>query len=179
MDLFYDFLNQFVSQLQSPTLAFLIGGFLVAALGSKLSIPGPIYQFVVFLLLMKIGMKGGVEIRSAELGDMLLPAVLSVFIGLLIVLIGYFTFSRLPGVNLADGIATSGLFGAVSASTLAAAMVMLDEQGIGFEAWVPALYPFMDIPALILAIILATVHKEKGNWVQSGWSGFASRHRGL
>lgn len=92
---------------------------------------------------------------------MLLPALFSAFLGVFIVVVGYFIFSRLPGVQLADGIATSGLFGAVSASTLAAAIVMLDEQGIGFEAWVPALYPFMDIPALILAILLATIHSEK------------------
>ena len=161
MDLFFDFLRQFTSQLQSPTLSFLIGGALIAALGSKLSIPGPIYQFVVFVLLMKIGMKGGVEIREAEIGDMLLPAIFSVIIGLAIVLVGNAVFKRLPGIKRADGTATAGLFGAVSASTLAAAIVMLEEQSIDFEAWVPALYPFMDIPALILAIVLASVHREK------------------
>lgn len=101
------------------------------------------------------------EIRGANFSAMLLPALFSAFLGVFIVVVGYFIFSRLPGVQLADGIATSGLFGAVSASTLAAAIVMLDEQGIGFEAWVPALYPFMDIPALILAILLATIHSEK------------------
>jgi hypothetical protein len=161
MDLILDFLSQFISQLQSPTLSFLIGGFLVAALGSKLTIPGPIYQFVVFVLLMKIGMKGGVEIREAELAEMLVPAVFSVVIGVVIVLLGNALFKRLPGINSADGAATAGLFGAVSASTLAAAIVMLEEQGMTFEAWVPALYPFMDIPALILAIVLATVQREK------------------
>jgi len=162
MDLILDFLGQFATQLQSPTLSFLIGGALIAALGSKLTIPAPIYQFVVFMLLMKIGMKGGVEIREAQLSDMLLPAAFTIIIGLLIVWIGNAIFSRLPGVNSADGTATAGLFGAVSASTLAAAIVMLEEQDIQFEAWVPALYPFMDIPALILAIVLATIAKEKG-----------------
>ena len=162
MDLLLDFLSQFASQLQSPTLSFLIGGALVAAMGSKLSIPNPIYQFVVFVLLMKIGMKGGVEIREAQLTDMLLPAFFSLVIGLLIVLVGNAVFSRLPGIKAADGTATAGLFGAVSASTLAAAIVMLEEQNITFEAWAPALYPFMDIPALILAIVLATVQHEKG-----------------
>ncbi len=161
MDLIFDFLSQFTRQLQSPTLSFLIGGALVAAMGSKLSIPNPIYQFVVFVLLMKIGMKGGVEIREAQLTDMLLPALFSVVIGLVIVLIGNALFSKLPGVKAADGTATAGLFGAVSASTLAAAIVMLEEQNITFEAWVPALYPFMDIPALILAIVLASVQHEK------------------
>ncbi|MDF2376955.1 MAG: sodium-dependent bicarbonate transport family permease [Verrucomicrobiales bacterium] len=161
MELIFDFLRQFASQLQSPTLSFLIGGALLAAFGSKLTIPSPIYQFVVFVLLMKIGMKGGVEIRGAELSEMLLPAAISVVLGLLIVFLGHFIFSRLPGINSADGTATAGLFGAVSASTLAAAIVMLEEQSMNFEAWMPALYPFMDIPALILAIVLASIQREK------------------
>ena len=38
---------------------------------------------------------------------------------------------------------------------------MLEEEGIGFEAWAPALYPFMDTPALILAIVLANIHEKK------------------
>ncbi|MEM7682889.1 MAG: sodium-dependent bicarbonate transport family permease [Planctomycetota bacterium] len=162
-----DFLSQFVAQLQSPTLSFLIGGALLAALGSKLAIPSAIYQFIVFVLLMKIGMKGGIEIRGAELTSMLLPALFSVVVGVLIVVIGNALFARLPSVKRADGIATAGLFGAVSASTLAAAIVMLEEQDIVYEAWAPALYPFMDIPALILAIVLANVHREKSKSDQS------------
>ncbi|NBB78949.1 MAG: sodium-dependent bicarbonate transport family permease [Verrucomicrobia bacterium] len=173
MELIVDFLRQFLSQLQSPTLSFLIGGFLIAALGSRLTIPGPIYQFVVFMLLMKIGLEGGIEIRQANLGAMLLPAFFAVLIGLLIVYVGHMIFSRLANIQAGDGTATAGLFGAVSASTLAAALVMLEEQMIGFEAWVPALYPFMDIPALILAIVLASVAREKAGGKHakkvSGW----------
>lgn len=161
MELILEFLNQFIAQIQSPTLSFLIGGVLLAATGSKLSIPSSIYQFVVFALLIKIGMKAGVEIREANFLEMVLPAFFSVAIGLVIVWIGHCIFARLPGVNRADGTATAGLFGAVSASTLAAAIVMLEEQDMAYEAWVAALYPFMDIPALILAIVIATVDREK------------------
>lgn len=167
MDAFLDFLQQFLTQFQSPTLSFLIGGALLAALGSKLTIPNSVYQFVVFVLLLKIGMKGGVEIRGAELTAMLLPAVFSVVIGLVIVLLGTAVFAKLPGIKREDGIATAGLFGAVSASTLAAAIVMLEEQQIVFEAWVPALYPFMDIPALVLAIVLANKHRQKTKAAQA------------
>jgi hypothetical protein len=163
MEPLFDFLNQFAKQLQSPTLAFLIGGGLVAASGSKLKIPNPIYQFIVFMLLMKIGIKGGIEIRESEFSEMFLPALFSVVIGLVIVFLGNFIFSKLPGIRKEDGTATSGLFGAVSASTLAAGMVLLEEQGIHFEAWVPALYPFMDIPALVAAIVLANLHHQKQN----------------
>jgi hypothetical protein len=162
MELILDFARQFAVQLQSPTLSFLIGGVLVAALGSKLTIPDPVYRFVVFVLLMKIGMKGGIEIREANIADMVLPALFTMVIGVVIVLAGHFLFMRLPGVRREDGTATAGLFGAVSASTLAAAIIMLQEQGIAFEAWVPALYPFMDIPALVLSIVLASLNRVKG-----------------
>lgn len=161
MDLIADFAQTFVTQLQRPTLAFLIGGMVIAALGSKLEIPDAIYRFVVFMLLMKIGLKAGMEIREADLSALLLPAAIAVLVGCLIVMIGRHTLARLPRVRLEDAIATAGLFGAVSASTLAAAMIILDEEQIGYEGWVPALYPFMDIPALILAIVIANVHKRR------------------
>jgi len=161
MDFLADFFLRFIEQFQSPTLGFLIGGMLVAALGSKLKIPNAIYQFIVFMLLMKIGLNGGIEIREANLLAMALPAVFSILIGLAVVRVGITVFSLLPGVNKQDGIATAGLFGAVSASTLAVAIVMLEEESIAFEAWAPALYPFMDIPALILAIVMANIHLKK------------------
>lgn len=161
MDLLIDFLTRFVTQFQTPALAFLIGGMLIAALGSKLEIPDAIYKFAVFMLLMRIGINGGLEIRHANFGEMLLPALFSVMVGCGIVVLGRFTLALLPGVRVEDGIATAGLFGAVSASTLAAAMVLLEQDDIHYEAWVPALYPFMDIPALVLAIVLAGLYLEK------------------
>jgi hypothetical protein len=164
MDLLLDFLSRMITQFQSPALAFLIGGMVLAACGSKLQIPDAIYKFCVFMLLMRIGLQGGLEIREADLSAMLLPAIIAFLVGCAIVLVGRVTLARLPGIRTEDGIATAGLFGAVSASTLAAAMVMLEEQEMVFEAWVPALYPFMDIPALILAILLANMYlaRKKG-----------------
>ena len=157
------FLAKFVSQLQSPTLAFLLGGILIAALGSRLTIPDSIYKFIVFMLLMKVGLKGGMAISEADLGAMLVPALFAALIGCLIVLIGRFTLAKLPGIRTEDGIATAGLFGAVSGSTLAAGMVVLDTSGIAYEPWAPALYPFMDIPALVLAIVLASLYLKRKN----------------
>ncbi|MEM9880439.1 MAG: sodium-dependent bicarbonate transport family permease, partial [Pseudomonadota bacterium] len=108
-----------------------------------------------------IGLDGGMEIRDADLAALALPALFAILIGCICVLLGAVTLARLPGIARDDALATSGLFGAVSASTLAAGMVVLDEKAIPFEAWTPALYPFMDIPALVLAIVLATLHAQK------------------
>jgi len=161
MELALQLIRGFAEQFSSPTLAFLMAGMVLMALGSKLQVPNAIYQFIVFILLMRIGLKGGMEIRDAQLGDMILPAVITSLVGVLIVIIGSFTLGLLKSIKREDGIATSGLFGAVSASTLAAGMVYLEDRAIPFEGWVPALYPFMDVPALVTAIVLANLYLKK------------------
>nr|WP_216634813.1 sodium-dependent bicarbonate transport family permease [Gloeomargarita lithophora] len=154
-------MSDFVAQLQSPTLGFLIGGMVIAALGSQLEIPDAICKFIVFMLLIKIGLSGGIAIRNANLTEMILPAAFAVIMGILIVFIGLYTFARLPKVRVVDALATAGLFGAVSGSTMAAALTQLEEQKINYEPWAAALYPFMDIPALVTAIVLASLYLSK------------------
>jgi hypothetical protein len=161
VDFLSDFLTRFVDKLQSPTLGFLIGGMVIAAVNSRLQIPDAIYKFIVFMLLIKVGLSGGIAIRNANLAQMLLPAVFAAVIGILIVLIARNTLARLPKVKTVDAIATGGLFGAVSGSTLAAGLTMLESEGMQYEAWAAALYPFMDIPALVTAIVLASIYIGK------------------
>lgn len=156
-----DFFTLFVKQLQSPTLGFLIGGIVVASFGSQLKIPDSIYRFITFFLLMKIGLSGGIAIRNSNLAEIFLPALAAVAVGILIVLISKFTLANFPGVRRVDALATGGLFGAVSGSTLAAVLPQLETAGIDYEAWSAALYPFMDIPALVTAIVLASVAASK------------------
>ncbi len=161
MDFFSDFLTLFLGKLQSPTLGFLIGGMVVAAVNSRLQIPDSIYKFIVFMLLIKVGLSGGIAIRNANLAKMLLPAVFAMVVGIVIVFIGRYTLAKLPKVKTVDAIATAGLFGAVSGSTLAAALTLMETEGIQYEPWAAALYPFMDIPALVTAIVLASVYLSK------------------
>jgi hypothetical protein len=158
VDFWSALLNGFVKQLQSPTLSFLIGGMVIAALGSQLVIPEAICQIIVFMLLMKIGLTGGMAIRNSNLIEMVLPMAFAILLGILIVFIARFTLARMPGVKVVDAVATGGLFGAVSGSTMAAALTALEEQKITFEPWAGALYPFMDIPALVTAIVVANVY---------------------
>ncbi len=156
-----DFLARFVTQLQSPTLGFLIGGLVVAAVNSRLAIPDAIYKMIVFMLLIKVGLKGGIAIRESNLTEMLLPALFAMVMGILIVFIARYTLAKLPKVRVVDALATGGLFGAVSGSTLAAGLTVLEGQGVEYEAWAGALYPFMDIPALVTAIVLASIYTNK------------------
>jgi hypothetical protein len=156
-----EFLKLFIEQLQSPTLGFLIGGIVVASLGSQLAIPDSIYKFISFFLLMKIGLTGGIAIRNSNPAEILLPAIAAVVLGIVIVFISRYSLGKLPGIKVADAVATGGLFGAVSGSTMAAVLPQLDSAKIPYEAWTAALYPFMDIPALVTAIVVASVYLSK------------------
>ncbi|HSM82038.1 MAG TPA: sodium-dependent bicarbonate transport family permease, partial [Nodosilinea sp.] len=158
MDFLSEFLTKFGAQLQSPTLGFLIGGIVIAALGSELAIPDAIYKFIVFMLLIKVGLTGGMAIRNANLTEMLLPALFAVVTGIVIVLVARYTLAKLPGIRTVDALATGGLFGAVSGSTMVAGITVLEGQGMEYEAWAGALYPFMDIPALVTAIVVASIY---------------------
>jgi hypothetical protein len=85
----------------------------------------------------------------------------SEFIKLLIEQLQSPTLGKLPGITVADAVTTGGLFGAVSGSTMAAVLPQLDSAKIPYEAWTAALYPFMDIPALVTAIVVASVYLSK------------------
>lgn len=161
MDLIVDIAATTLAQLQKPTLAFLIGGMVLAAMGSKFEIPEPVYKFIIVLLLLKVGMSAGISVRETNLMELAVPALAAAFAGITIVLIGMKTLARWRGVSAMDGLATAGLFGAVSASTLAASMAVLDGEGIAYEGFIGALYPFMDVAALVTAIVLARMQAER------------------
>jgi len=155
MDIIFTIASTIVEQIQKPTLAFLIAGMVLAALGSKFEIPEPVYKFIVILLLLKVGMGAGISIRDADIVSLMVPAIGAALLGILIVFLGSKTLARMRGVAEVDALATVGMFGAVSASTLAAGMAMLNDSNIAYEGYIGALYPFMDIAALVTAIVLA------------------------
>lgn len=152
-----DFLRQF----QTPTLAFLIGGMVLGACSSRLHLPKAAVDVIVFILLVKVGLSGGMALRSADLVEIAVPAALAVLAGITIVLLGGAILRRMRGVGLSDAMATAGLFGAVSASTLAAAMAHLDAQNIAYEGFIGALYPFMDLAALLTAIMVVKLAQAR------------------
>lgn len=155
MDIIFTIGGTIIEQLQKPTLAFLIAGMMLAALGSKFEIPEPVYKFIVILLLLKVGMGAGISIRDADFVSLMVPAIGAMLVGILIIFLGSWTLARMKGVIEVDVLATVGMFGAVSASTLAAGMAMLNDSNIAYEGYIGALYPFMDIAALVTAIVLA------------------------
>ncbi len=148
MDFILDILSTILAQAQKPTLAFLIGGMVLAALGSRLVVPEAIYKFIVVLLLLKVGLGAGIAMREADFMALAVPALAAAAIGVLIVLLG--------------------------TQTLAAGMAMLDTGGVFYEGFIGALYPFMDVAALVTAIVLARLAKSKAEATQIAADGTAT-----
>jgi hypothetical protein len=161
MEFLIAFFERFIGQLQSPTVSFLLLGLLLASVGTKLRIPQAIFDFCVFMLLMRIGIKAGVSMKEADLVAMMVPAISGMFIAALLAAGIGLAFALVPGIRKDDALATSGLFGAVSGSSLVAGLVFLEEAQIYVEGWVPALYVFIDLPALVVVIVLAQMHAAK------------------
>jgi hypothetical protein len=63
--------------------------------------------------------------------------------------------SRLFCLDPANAGSVAGHFGAVSSMTLVLSVTFLEQVQKTYEAFVPALYPFMDTAALVTAILLA------------------------
>lgn len=149
-----DLLNIIIEQILSPPILFFVVGMFAALSRSDLKIPEGMSVSMLLFLLIAIGLKGGVGIRKVDILDVLAPATAAIFLGVGIVLIGYAILVKLK-FDIADagGIATH--YGAVSAATMVAGFAFLNERGVYYEPFIPALYPLMDIPALLIGIFLA------------------------
>ena len=98
-----------------------------------------VYKFIVLVLLLKVGVGAGIAVRDADLQALLVPAIGAAVAGVAIVLLGAITLARQRGVSQTDGLARARMFGAVSASTLAAGMAILDEEQISYHGYIGAL----------------------------------------
>lgn len=110
----------------------------LAALGSRLDVPKPVYKLIVLLLLIKVGLGAGIAMRQVDLLSLLVPTLGAALIVVVIVLLGRVVLLHWQRLPQMDAMATAGLFGAASASTLVVGMAMLDAQGIAYEGLVGA-----------------------------------------
>lgn len=143
------------THLFSPmTLCFVLGA-VAAALRSDLKLPDAAFTTLSIYLMLAIGMKGGADLVSAPAGDILFPALLAIALALLIPLWAYAMLRRVLGLGTIDAAALAAHYGSVSAVTFLAVLVYLDGAGIGYEPYVTALLAIMEVPAIIVALLLA------------------------
>jgi hypothetical protein len=160
-----------LSNMVSPAILFFVLGVIAVLLKSDLEVPDSVGSAITLYILIAIGLKGGVAVSKTGIQGVLIPAFSAVLIGILIATLVYFIMSKL-GFDSANAGSIAGHYGACSSVTLTTALVFLEQMGVSFEEFVPALYPFMDTAALIAAIVLghAGLKKTSANGINGEYS---------
>ena len=140
---------------QVAVLAFALG-FLATWLRSDLRLPDAVYSLLSTYLLLGIGIKGGVGLRSSHLPSLALPALATVALGVVIPFLAFAVLRWMTRLNGTDRGAIAAHYGSTSLVTFTAALTLLDTQHIEYEGFLPTLLTIMEVPGIIIGIALAT-----------------------
>lgn len=137
-----------------PVLAFLLG-LLATAVGGDLRLPEPVYQLLSFYLLLGIGIKGGVALSQSPAGEVIVPILVTLGLGVLIPLLAFLVLRYVTRLGQVDRGALAAHYGSTSLVTFTAATVFLTSAGIAFEGYMTTLLAVLEVPAIIVGLMLA------------------------
>lgn len=144
-----------------PALAFLLGLLATSLLGANLKLPGSVYTALSMYLLLAIGIKGGVALRSADLSDLIAPSLAAIALGVAIPFIVFHLLRVVTPLRRVDRGAMAAHYGSTSLVTFTAAIALLELLKIPFEGYVATLLTIMEIPGIIVGLMLArTVRRD-------------------
>ena len=139
-------------------------GFIAGILRSELRLPSQIYEFVSFLLLISIGLKGGIELAKESLVT-LLPDMLAVIVmGSILTLIAFPILLFFGKFKRADAASIAAHYGSVSVGTFAVAVAYYGSKNIFYEEHMPLLLVLLEIPAILVGIILVKGISNNTQW---------------
>lgn len=143
-----------------PAILFFFFGLFAAAVRSNLDIPAPIAKFFSLYLLVAIGFKGGVALATTGLTFTAVAAILAAL--LMAVLVPAYSFLILRNrINPYDAAATAATYGSVSAVTFITAQQFLTRNGVDFGGHMTVAMVLMESPAIIMAVLLASLVRKR------------------
>lgn len=157
-----DALDAARSNLLSPMVLAFGLGVLATLLRSDLRFPDELYDALAIYLLLAIGLKGGAELSVTPLAVVWAPALVTLVLGVLTPLWCYALLRRLGRFTVPDAAALAAHYGSVSAVTFIACLTLLDKLGEPYEGFVPALVALLEVPAIVVALLVARRAMGKG-----------------
>ena len=147
-----------------PIILFFLFGILAGALRSELRLPSQIYDLVIILLLLAIGLKGGIELSKQPFGA-LLPQIGSVLaIGFILPLLAFPVLRYLGRFKRADAASIAAHYGSVSVGTYAVAVAYMNTRNIAFEEYMALFVVLLEVPAILVGILLARGVSRETQW---------------
>ncbi|EKV32271.1 putative sodium-dependent bicarbonate transporter [Caenispirillum salinarum AK4] len=138
-----------------PVILFFVLGVAAGLMRADLRLPAPVYEFLSFLLLLAIGLKGGVELANQSPLALLPQIVVIGLMGTLMPFIAFPVLRFLGRMNRADSASIAAHYGSVSVGTFAVAVAYLNFREISFEEYMPLFVVVLEVPAIIIGIMLA------------------------
>ncbi|PDW02047.1 sodium-dependent bicarbonate transport family permease [Candidatus Viridilinea mediisalina] len=149
----------------SPMVLAFVLGVVATLVRSDLKFPDEIYTALSIYLLLAIGLKGGAELSETALTEFWAPALMTLILGVTTPIVAYVVLRRLGGLEVADAAALAAHYGSVSAVTFAAVQTFLQALEIPYEGFMATLVAILEVPAIIVALIIARVALgQGGNW---------------
>jgi hypothetical protein len=146
--------------LLDPAILFFFFGLFAAAVRSNLDIPAPIAKFFSLYLLVAIGFKGGVALATTGLTFTAVAAILAAL--LMAILVPAYSFLILRNrINPFDAAATAATYGSISAVTFITAQQFLTRNGVDFGGHMTVAMVLMESPAIIMAVLLASLVRKR------------------
>ena len=144
-----------------PAILFFVFGILAGALKSNLEIPPQISRFLALYLLMALGLKGGFALAESGLNsEVTISLACAVALAVIVPAMGYGLLRRfLTGF---DAAAIAATYGSVSAVTFITATQYLDSRGLPYGGHMAAAMALMESPAIIMAVLLANLVRQRG-----------------
>lgn len=155
-----DSLSLLTSNLLSPPVIAFAAGVIAVLTRSDLKFPEQVYQALTIYLLLAIGFKGGAAIASSSLSSLLMPMLGTFLIGSLIPVSVFFITRSLLKMDTPNAAALAAHYGSVSAVTFMACLAFLNQQGVSYEQFMPAIMAAMEIPAIFVAMLLAKLYSK-------------------
>jgi uncharacterized protein len=151
-----EFLNLAVSNLTSPMVLFFCLGVAAAFVKSDLVIPEAVAKTLAIYLMMAIGFKGGVEVaRSGLASDIIALIGVGALLATVLPVIGYVLLRATSRLSVANAAAVAAHYGSISIVTFVAATQVLQVAGLGFDGALIAVAAVMEMPAIVVALLIA------------------------
>ena len=150
-----------------PVLAFVLG-LIAVAVKSDLRLPEALYQGLSIYLLLGIGIKGGVALSEANVGEVALPILGTLFLGVTIPVLAFWVVGKLTKLDAINRGAIAAHYGSTSLVTFSAALIFLESQQVQYEGFVTTLLAILEIPGIVVGLMLASRGLGRGlNWGES------------
>jgi hypothetical protein len=150
-----------------PVLAFVLG-LIAVAVKSDLRLPEALYQGLSIYLLLGIGIKGGVALSEANVSEVALPILGTLFLGVTIPVLAFWVVGKLTKLDAINRGAIAAHYGSTSLVTFSAALIFLESQQVQYEGFVTTLLAILEIPGIVVGLMLASRGLGRGlNWGES------------